>query len=945
VTPEQWQRVREVLGEALALKPEDRTPFLDKACSSDPMLRREVETLLSSSNEVRSSFLQSCPSRKALAAGAKLGDCEVLRLVGSGGMGEVYRARDTRLSRDVAIKILPEFVAHDPDRLRRFEQEAQAAAALNHPNILAVFQLGTHEGVPYLVSELLEGGTLREQLVRGRMPLRKTIDYGAQIAHGLAAAHEKGIVHRDLKPENLFITRDGRLKILDFGLAKLTQRQSAADSSAPTLTEGTEPGIVMGTVGYMSPEQVSGKKADHRADIFAYGAILYEMLTGKRAFQKPTSAETMSAILNEDPPSISQLVQSVPPALQRIVHRCLEKNPEQRFQSASDLGFALEALSDSGTTPLTATAGPGTRRTNRRVVAALLFVACAAAVAAVVWLRSRGGAMDRSAWVQLTSLPDAVNQPALSPDGHMLTFIRGPNTFIGAGEIYLKILPNGEPLELTHDGSHKMSPMFSPDGSKIAYTVLGPQSSWDTWVVSILGGKPRLWMPNTAALTWIDNDRLLFSEIKQGQHMAIVTSTESRADSHDAYVPADETAMAHRSYISPDRKWILLVEMNGRGMWLPCRVVPMDGSSTGHTVGPPRAPCTSAAWSPDGRWMYLTANAGDNSHIWRQRFPDGQPEQLTSGPTEEEGIAITGDGKSLITAVGLQQRPIWFHSSSGERQISLEGYAFSPRLYLAGHKVCYRNGVWRSQSNTHSEIWLTDLDSGTVERLVRGFQVTTYHVSEEGKLVFSALDAQEKPRIWLARLDRRSPPRQISSVDGDWPVIGHNGQVFFAGKEGNNDFLFVVREDGTGLAKLSSDAMSELHGISPDGQWIAGMGHKAREVGSFEFAYPTSGGPRVPLCNPPCFAGWARDGKFMYFSIATGYMNRGGTGRTYILPTQPGTMFPAIPAAGFQSVEHIAAVPHVRIIEAADIDLGSSPDTYVYSREVTQRNLYRIPLR
>src|SRR5262249_14476816 len=268
-------------------------------------------------------------------------------LIGSGGMGEVYRARDTRLKRAVAIKVLPQFVSNDPDRLRRFEQEAQAAAALNHPNILAVFQLGTYQGMPFMVLELLEGQNFREQLRAGALPVSKVVDYGVQITRGLAAAHEKGIVHRDLKPENLFLTKGGRVKILDFGLAKLTQGQPSVDSDAPTLAERTEPGMVMGTAGYMAPEQVRGKKADHRADIFAFGAILYEMLTGNRAFRKATSAETMSSILNEEPQRISQIAPYLSPALQRVVQRCLEKNPEQRFQSASDLGFALEAWSDS----------------------------------------------------------------------------------------------------------------------------------------------------------------------------------------------------------------------------------------------------------------------------------------------------------------------------------------------------------------------------------------------------------------------------------------------------------------------------------------------------------------------------------------------------------------------------------------------------------------------
>src|SRR5712692_6192049 len=253
MTPERWQQVKEVLHGALELAPEQRAGFLDQACSEDQPLRSDVESLLASSDEARSRFLQSTAARVTLTKGTRLGAYEVQSQIGAGGMGEVYRARDRRLDRDVAIKVLPAFLSSDPDRLRRFEQEARAAAALNHPNILAVHQMGTYEGAPYLVSELLEGLTLREHVRHGSLPIRKAIDYAIQIAHGLAAAHDKGIVHRDLKPENLFVTKDGRVKILDFGLAKLMQSQQDCDGNAPTQTAGTDPGMIMGTAGYMSP--------------------------------------------------------------------------------------------------------------------------------------------------------------------------------------------------------------------------------------------------------------------------------------------------------------------------------------------------------------------------------------------------------------------------------------------------------------------------------------------------------------------------------------------------------------------------------------------------------------------------------------------------------------------------------------------------------------------
>ena len=286
----------------------------------------------------------------ALTSGTRLGPYEIQSPLGAGGMGEVYRARDSRLGRDVAIKVLPESMARDAERLKRFETEARAIAALNHPNILSIHDIGTYNGVPYLVSECLEGQSLWLTLTRGALPLRRVADYGTQIAQGLAAAHDKGIVHRDLKPENVFVTRDERVKILDFGLAKLAQPEDSSNEGATMVAVPTSAGVVLGTVGYMSPEQVRGEPADARADIFSLGAILYEMISGHRAFRRDTSAETMTAILKEDPPELSFTGKPISPALERVIRRCLEKNPLQRFQSARDLAFNLEGLSGTSST-------------------------------------------------------------------------------------------------------------------------------------------------------------------------------------------------------------------------------------------------------------------------------------------------------------------------------------------------------------------------------------------------------------------------------------------------------------------------------------------------------------------------------------------------------------------------------------------------------------------
>jgi serine/threonine protein kinase len=311
----------------------------------------------------------------ALTSGTRLGPYEIVAPLGAGGMGEVYRARDPRLGREVAIKVLPASFCGDLERLRRFEQEARAASALNHPSILVVYDIGTHEGAPYLVTELLEGSTLRDRLASGPLPARKAVDFAIQIAHGLAAAHEKGIVHRDLKPENIFICRDGRPKILDFGLAKLCVPEPGDAGATLDVDHQTAIGTTLGTAGYMSPEQVRGEKSDQRSDVFSFGAVLYESLSGHRAFDGRTAADRSSAILKDDPPDLLATRKNIPAALDRIVRHCLEKSPEQRFQSARDLAFHLEStssISETGAAPSLALEKKGSKRPLRWMVAPLV---------------------------------------------------------------------------------------------------------------------------------------------------------------------------------------------------------------------------------------------------------------------------------------------------------------------------------------------------------------------------------------------------------------------------------------------------------------------------------------------------------------------------------------------------------------------------------------------
>jgi serine/threonine protein kinase/sugar lactone lactonase YvrE len=905
----------------------------------------------------------------ALALGTKLGPYEVVVPLGAGGMGEVYRAHDPKLKRDVAIKVLPSLVSNDAERLRRFEQEACSAAALNHPNILVVYQLGMHDGAPYLVSELLEGCTLREQLKRGPLPLRKVIDCGVQVARGLAAAHEKGIVHRDLKPENLFVMKDGRLKILDFGLAKLMQHQGTVDVNAPTLTDWTEAGAVLGTVGYMSPEQVSGKPTDHRVDIFAFGAILYETLTGKRAFRKPTSAETMSAILNEDPPAVAQLVAATPPALQRVVQRCLEKNPEQRFQSASDLAFALEALSDS--TSLSA-AAPTTLHTKKArwkwTALGALILALLAGGGLVLFRSPESTGPLRLEYTQLTNFTDSAVAPALSPDGRMLVFIRGNDTFIGPGEIYVKLLPDGEPVRLTHDGQPKMGPLaFSPDGSRIAYSI----SADDTWTVPVLGGEPSHWLANVGGLSWIsvpgEQRRILFSVLTtQGIHMGVYTSTESRADERKVYLPSDVNGMAHRSYLSPDGRSILTAEMDLSG-WLPCRRVPFDGSSPGQRVGPQPSQCTDAAWSPDGKWMYFSADTGEGFHIWRQPYsdhPDGLPERVTSGATEEQGISFAADGRSFVTSVGEKQSTIWVHTPAGDRQITSQGYAFLPAFSGDGNRLYY---LQRSRANRRfvsGELWVVNLVSGTHERLLPDFLLEHYHVAADGKrIVFIAPDDAGHSRLWIAALDGSSRARRLSTLDCVRALFGAQNDVYFVGGETTAiPFLYHVNTDGSGLQKVVPNRILFLYDVSPDGKWLAVWEENESAIA----LYSSEGTTRRLLCagcgtagaedrgiTPPMVS-WSRDGKRFYFhetpystnktisGAPIGEGNMAKSAKTYVVPLEHGRIVPELPASGFPSTSSAATALGGHLLREERVFPSADPSVYAFPRPAAHRNIFRI---
>jgi Tol biopolymer transport system component/predicted Ser/Thr protein kinase len=888
--------------------------------------------------------------------GQTLGHYRIDSKLGEGGMGVVYRAFDTHLDRAVAIKVLRPEATASPDRKRRFVQEAKSASALNHPGIVHIYDIDSANlpdgPTDFIAMEFVPGKTLDQYIGKSGLSPKDALKYGIQIADALARAHAAGIVHRDLKPANIIVADDGRVKLLDFGLAKLTEvidgdPEGATATMAARENPQTEEGAILGTVAYMSPEQAEGRKVDGRSDIFSFGSVLYEMVTGRRAFEGTNKISTLAAILHTEPKAASEISASVPTELDKIIARCLRKDPERRAQGIADIKLALEELKQesesgrlSGQVGAATDVRPPAQPPRRFVAITAGFVALVVATAGLAsWLLKRpASAPGRPEWVQITNLPDSAVQPALSPDGRMLTFIRGPSSFTTTGQVYVKMLPSGEPVQLTRDNRTKMSPVFSPDGSRIAYSVEG--APWDMWAVPVLGGEPRLWLPNASGLVWFDKTKLLFSEIKdQRLHMAIVTSDESRAGSRDLFVPPHERGMAHRSYPSPDGKWMLLVEMNERGFIVRCRLASLDGSSAAQQVGPPAGQCTFAAWSPDGEWMYFSSDSGGAFHTWRQRFPDGQPEQITSGPTEEQGLAMAPDGRSFITAVGSTQSSVWLHDGGGDRQVSLEGYAFAPKFTPDEKRLLYQ-----VRKGTASELWVAELDSGRSEPLLPGIVVALagtagslpgYDISPDGRqVVMASPDNGGKLRLWLAPLDRRSPPRQIPNVEGGQPVFGASGEIFFHSLEGTSAFLYRVREDGGGLRKAIDLSIVGIMGFSPDRNWLV-LGSR----GGFVIFAVDGGAPLQTRMQGRTLLRWSGDGKNLF-------VHRTLTSRdkTYVFPLTPGRPLPESFIDGLPSEQAIVKLPGVRVIASTDVAPGRTADTYAFTRESVQRNLYRIPV-
>jgi serine/threonine protein kinase len=775
----------------------------------------------------------SAPGRAAtrLTVGDRLGRFEVLGPLGAGAMGDVYRARDPHLHRDVAIKVLPTAFSRDPDRRRRFEREARTAASLNHPNVVAVYDAGIHDGVAFIVTELLDGVTLRHEMNGRALAVRKAVDYAMQIASGLAAGHDGGIVHRDIKPDNLFVTKEGRVKILDFGLARMIDPEASPDGTATITVDGVSLGPVVGTAAYMSPEQARGLRTDHRSDIFSLGVVLYEMLAGFTPFRRGTSPETLGAILHDDPPGLMSVAPIAAP-LERIVRHCLEKTPEQRFQSVRDVLFDLDALP-----PAALSAEPRVQRSRnwRRgawAALALLLVAAAAMLGYRAGQGRTGSAETRqptapSSVRRVTELPGIEESPALSPDGRQLAFTSAVN---GRRQIFVRLLAGGPPVQITSGPVDHEFPRWSPDANALVY--FAPARSGEAqggiWSVPALGGSPRRVIDSIGGADVSASGRVACFRLADG----VVQLVTSALDGTGVQVIAHSVAGYHQH---------------------------------------PR-------WSPDGRWLAFQKGDGIRFDIFIVPHGGGEPRRLTDERNMIRGLTWLPDNSGVVYA-----------SSRGGTVPYLPPLALWEARLDGTHRQITPVDAWYDQPDMHSSglvaaarmlmrvnIWAFPFDRVPTENVRRARQVThqtgqvlTPTSAPDGSEIAFLSDSGGHGNLWAMAI-RSGELRQLTfetepGVAVGAPVWSPSGQsIAFVSSKGRAGFEFgvwLIDPDGTKLRNIAEKGLGMAW--SPDGRWL----YYAESSAGPLYKVPASGGTRVQVRPEPTRNVIGLDGATLYYMV------------------------------------------------------------------------------
>lgn len=834
-----WQEVKSALNRVLELPDEKRPLYLKSLGATDPALLQEIEELLAANEHARSSFLESPPSPH-LSPGTRLWDYEIDSLLGAGGMGEVYRARDLRLKRSVAIKVLPAFFSSDGDRLRRFEQEATAAAALNHPNILSVYHLGTFAGAPYMVSELLEGKTLREHLKQGPIPVGEALDYAHQFATGLAAAHEKGIVHRDLKPENLFVAKNGQVKILDFGLAKLVQRKTAGSTRLSTLADKTAPGVVLGTVGYMSPEQARGEATDPRSDIFSFGAILYEMLTAKRAFHKANSAETLAAILTEDPTSLISYQPQAPARLERLIRACLTKDPEKRWRDAHDLSLELEWISDeAGHTVTGIPAGPSD---GRPVQASIL-------------------PPEKSVFV--STGPNS-GPAVVSPDGRRIVFTarRGDSTLLFVRRIDAS---TATPLAGTEGA---IFPFWSPDSRSVGFFADGNLQR-----IEASGGPPQTLCTAHAGRggSWNHDGTIIFTPSSTdaiyrvpasgGSPLPVTTIDRSQATTHrwPCFLPDGR----HFLYFGGH-------PLRNGGIYVGC----LDGSEHKTIL----QGYLSAAYAPPGFLLFVRDGAlvarpfhADRLEIASEEFPIA--DNVMVDPFIQRALfSVSENGILVYHRGGLAEHPrlMWFNRNGKP------GNALKDQAIYVWHRLSAdgRRLVGVDRHGAGSNVWTLDLVRGVKARLT--FDPSTHLRpiwSHDGSRIIFSSNREGSFHIYHKASNGAGTDDLLldSDADDQAEACSLDGKylAFLRRKlpqqHTSDIWILPLTARGKPFPLIAGEFDKQFPAFSPDGRWLA---YASNESGRFEIyiaPFPGAKGLWQVSSSGGTFPRWREDGKEVFY--------------------------------------------------------------------------------
>jgi eukaryotic-like serine/threonine-protein kinase len=775
-----------------------------------------------------------------IKAGTKLGPYEIVAPLGAGGMGEVYRARDTRIGREVALKILPSNYSENPDRLLRFEQEARTAGLLNHPNLLAIYDVGNENGSPYIVSELLEGETLREKLQAGPLSARRVIEYGTQLAGGLAAAHDKGIIHRDLKPDNLFLTKDGRLKILDFGLAKLHLPEPEileGHSQLRTVASQSTPGMILGTVGYMSPEQVRGLAADQRTDIFAFGAVLYEMQTGKRAFAGNTPADTISAILQKDPPDLSESASGASPGLDRILRHCMEKEPDQRFQSARDVAFALEALSGTSDTKQISEALAPVKKNREwiwKIAAAICFLAALGAISALLVSPKSSTTKLEPVYLDIT-YPSGVEPYAalsggfvVSPDGQSIAMIGIRD---GARRLYIRRLDHSEPTEITNTSGIN-SVCFSPDGISVAY--VPGDSVLTTFSLTDQQRKVLVEGVDIGGITWAGSGvvynrsgALWIVPSNGGTPRQLTTLDASREEVMHAdplVLPGERTILF--SSLTPEngteRIEAVSVENGKRSVVLERAITPI-WSPTGHLLFGRDGAILAVPFDPDSVQVRGTAV---------QVIPAGVIGTLRNGTM---GFSVSNNGTLVFIPFNFASKHVISVGRDGsEVSLSLpaNGY-FNPRISPDGRKLLVEYQL--------STVDLIDLQRGTRAKLLPsafGTSFPTWTSNSEGA-VFRRFNVP----FWAAA-DGSGKTSQIpSGMLSDFPSSpGPDSDSYILlrilPKTSGDIYLMSISGKFPPKPLITTSAYDGGPQLSPDGKWLLYQSNESGQAEIYVRQYP-----------------------------------------------------------------------------------------------------------